>query len=157
MKKIKPSEIQKYLDILEQTPRHIAHCSRNVAKNRLYASSETNEWSIVEVLAHLRACDDVWVHTIFAMLLADRPNLPRFHPRDWEKLTRYDQLDFYESLRVFTLKRAECLTVLKKLSSEQWSRNGIIDGRNHSVFSQVRRLALHEAGHYDQIEQILLY
>jgi hypothetical protein len=153
--KVKPSDIEQYLNILGQTPRHIAQLCQDIEQERLSASPENGDWSPLEILAHLRACNDVWSHTIYAMLVMEQPILPKLHPKAWLKVTRYDALDFANSLQVFTLKRAELLTVLKGLPLERWARKGIIDGRSHTVFSQVRRLALHEAGHYEQMASVL--
>jgi len=153
--KIKPAEIQQYLDILEQTPRYIAQLCQDIEQERLSASPQSGGWSMLEILAHLRACDDVWSHTIFAMLAMEQPILPKLHPKAWLKVTRYDAPDFANSLRAFTLKRAELLTVLNDLPLERWDRKAMIGERSHSVFSQVRRLALHEAGHYEQMASAL--
>jgi len=45
--------------------------------------------------------------------------------------------------------------VLKRLSVEDWSRAAIIKGREHTVFTQVRRMAMHENVHCEQIESLL--
>jgi hypothetical protein len=37
----------------------------------------------VEILAHLRACDDLWSHSIYAMLAQDNPALPLLDERRW--------------------------------------------------------------------------
>jgi hypothetical protein len=153
--KVKPSDIEQYLNILDQTPRHIAQLCQDIEQERLSVSPESGGWSLLEILAHLRACDDVWSHTIFAMLALERPTLPRLHPKAWLNVTRYDTLDFATSLQVFSLKRAELLAVLKGLSLEQWGSKAMIGGRSHTVFSHVRRLALHEADHYEQMASTL--
>jgi hypothetical protein len=57
------------------------------------------------------------------------------------------ELDFDRSLDVFTLRREELLRVLRGLSEERWGKSAVIEGRTHSVFSQARRLALHELEH----------
>lgn len=65
-------------------------------------------------------------------------------------------LDFGPSLQAFSLKRQELLHVLRDLPEERWARTAVIGGRTHSVFSQVRRLALHEVGHCEQMESVLI-
>lgn len=77
----------------------------------------------------------------------------KIKPSDIEQYL--DILDRANSLQIFSLKRAELLAILKELPPEQWVRKGTIDGRNHTVFGQVRRMALHEAGHYEQVAMAL--
>lgn len=60
--------------------------SKNLA-GILYESA--GEWLIVAILAHLRACDDVWSCSIYAMLVQDNPLLAAIHPRQWVKVTPY--------------------------------------------------------------------
>ena len=50
------------------------------------------------------------------------------------------------------LQRKELLNVLRELPPEGWEKAAIIEGRRHNVFSQTRRMALHEAEHCAQME-----
>lgn len=150
------SEIQKYLRLLEGTPWRIATCTAGLKEAQLRRSSGKGEWSAVQILAHLRACDDVWSHSIYAMLVQDNPRLPLLHPRQWAKVMPYVHLDFGLSLQAFTLKRRELLHVLDDLPEEGWARTAVIGNRTHSVFSQARRMALHEVEHCEQIESLMI-
>ena len=149
------NEIDKYLSLLADTPRRIAACTAGVDAARLRAAPGPKAWSAVQLLAHLRGCDEVWSHTVYAMLLHDTPTLPLFHPRDWAKTARYAALDFHASFEAFALKRAEYLVVLRGLKPADWERSARIGNHSHTVFSQVRRTALHEAGHCEEIEAVL--
>ncbi len=69
-------------------------------------STPTHEgWSAHEVLAHLRACADVWGTCIVAMIAQDRPVLRAVNPRTWIKQTDYLDLEFVPSLRSFATQR----------------------------------------------------
>ena len=92
-----PAEIQHHLATLEATPRRIAAATGSCDETQLQAKPDTKTWSTVEVLAHLRACADVWTHSIYAMLTEDSPSLPLLDPRRWAKTTRYATLDFQPS------------------------------------------------------------
>ncbi len=89
------------------------------------------------------------------MLAEDHPTLPHVSPRTWVRKTDYLKLDFHESLQAFVHQRAELLDTLKNLNFEAWSRGAIIKGRNHTVFSQARRMAHHENEHCEQLEALL--
>ncbi len=71
-----PAEIQKYLALLEATPRFIASMTTELDEVRYHWSPSKRDWSAVEVLAHLRACEAVWSFTIYAMLVENNPTLP---------------------------------------------------------------------------------
>jgi hypothetical protein len=150
-----PEEIKTYLKLLEETPRRIASVSRGVDGTRLHIKPEGDSWSANDILAHLRSCADVWGKTIQEMLINDNPTLPHVHPRQWVKKTDYPRLDFHESLKAFTSQRKELLKVLKNLAFADWSRTSMIKGREHTIFTQVRRMATHENVHCDQIKEIL--
>ncbi len=153
--KITPKEIEKYLDLLAGTLNHIALITRDASEEQLHHKASKQDWSVRDILAHLRACSDVWGKSIEAMLADENPVLPDVHPRQWLKQTNYFDLRFRESLQALTSQRAKMLPVLRQLSFEDWERSGVIGGRKHTVFSQVRRMAKHEAEHLTQITGML--
>jgi hypothetical protein len=150
-----PAEIEKYLAMLAETPRCIAACSSAVVPSQLTTAPGPREWSALEILAHLRACDDAWSYSIYAMLTQEQPTLTLPDERRWSKVLGYASQDFQLSLQTFSLKRAELIAVLQGLEAEAWNRTANIEGRTHSVFSQARRMALHEQAHCNQIEALL--
>jgi hypothetical protein len=153
--KTAPAEIDKYLKLLEETPRRLLKSTKSVDEARLQQRTEKENWSVNDILAHLRLCADVWGDSIERMLAEDHPTVPYRHPRQWIKKTDYPQLPFHESLQTFTAQRKKLLRVLKRLSFEDWSRAATIKGSEHTVFTQVRRMATHENVHCEQIESLL--
>ena len=149
--KASPKEILQYLASLETAPHRIAAATAGIDEAKLRTPDGRN-WSVVDILAHLRACDELWTHSIYAMLTEDNPVLPLIDERRWTKVTGYRLLDFKSSFQAFTLKRTELLRVLHALPDDSWARTAVIEGRTHSVFSQTRRMALHEVEHCEQIE-----
>jgi hypothetical protein len=77
--------IEQILTILAETPPRIATLTAGLASAQLHAASSHGEWSANDVLAHLRACGDVWGNNIMAMLAQDRPMLRGVNPRAWSK------------------------------------------------------------------------
>ena len=153
--KAAPDEIDKYLKLLAETPRRIASVSKGIENARLQSKTEQEPWFANDILAHLRSCADVWGKTIQEMLLKDNPTLPYVYPRQWIKKTNYLEIDFHISLQAFTAQRKELLKLLKNLAFEDWSRASIIKGREHTVFTQTRRMATHENEHCEQIKEIM--
>jgi len=153
--KTTPVEIQEYLGLLAKTPSRIKTIMKDADPARLHFRSDNKTWSANDILAHLRSCADVWGASIDRMLAEENPTVPYRHPRQWIKKTDYRELPFHESFQAFTTQRKKLLTVLKRLSFEDWSRAAIIKGREHTVFTQVRRMAMHENVHCEQIESLL--
>lgn len=153
--KMTPKEIEKYLDLLAGTLDHIAFITREASEEQLHHKATKQDWSVRDILAHLRSCSDVWGNSIEAMLADENPVLADVHPRHWLKQTNYLDLRFRESLQALASQRAKMLSVLRQLSFEDWARSAVIGGRNHTVFSQVRRMAKHEAEHLTQIAGML--
>jgi len=152
---VTPTEIKRVLDLLVETPRRIRSASGSLANARLHSHSDEPAWSANDILAHLRSCADVWGKTIHAMLAKDNPTLPYVSPRSWIRKTDYPELAFRASFQAFAQQRDELLNTLKSLGIEEWSRAALIKGREHTVFSQARRMALHETEHCQQIEALL--
>lgn len=152
--KATPRNIQNILETLANIPRRLTAISANVDESRLRLKPEPSAWSPVEVLAHLRACADVWGASIEAMLAEEEPTLPFIHPRQWVKRTDYPQLDFAVSLKAFIHQRKALLKILNSLTFEQWERGAQIQRRRHTVFTQARRIAKHESEHCGQVERL---
>ena len=153
--KATPAEVQEYLTLLGRTTRRIEVATRHIDDPRLQAKPEKDEWSANDILAHLRSCTDVWGDQIEKMIEKDKQTLPYRHPRQWIKKTNYRELPFQESFQAFKMQRRKLLGELKDLSFEDWSRGATIKGREHTIFTQVRRMAKHEYEHCWQIEALL--
>jgi hypothetical protein len=148
--------ISEHLQTLEATPKRIAASVAGLDEARLKTSPVQGEWSVVQNLAHLRACAEVWSHTIYAMLTLDDPVLAYIHPHDWVKRLGYNRIPFAESFEIFEVERRSLLRTLHSLKFEQWSIAATFHNRANtlSIFDQTQRMALHEAQHCDQIERI---
>ena len=153
--KASPSEIEKYLGIISETPQRIQRAVKGLDEARLQFKGDGKSWSANDILAHLRSCADLWTHSVYAMLAEREPEFSDVDERKWAKVTRYAELPFAESFQAFSLQRENLLRVLKGLSFESWERSATIFGRRHTVFTQIRRMAKHELEHVEQIESLL--
>lgn len=147
--------IAELLALAEATPRRLAASSAVLDETRLRQPPAPGEWSALDILNHLRACEEVWMHSLQAMLAHDNPRLQEIHPRQWIKTSSpYTTLSFASGLRAFTLRREALLITLRALSAADWARESRIDQKTHTVYSHVRRMVQHEDAHCDQIEAI---
>lgn len=149
--------VQQILTLLQQTPSRLGMLTAGLTPEQLRAP-EQGEWSATDVLAHLRACADVWGDCITAMLAEDHPTLRAINPRTWIKRTDYRELAFQASLDAFAAQRAELLGKLEPLPPEGWRRAATVTGagaaleRTVQVYAQW--LARHERPHVTQIERM---
>lgn len=152
-------ETNNVLELLETIPLRIVLLTQNIASSNLYFRPNPNTWSANDVLAHLRACADVWGKSILEMIAKDKPKLRYISPRSWIRKTNYLEQEFQESLKVFTSQRSKLLQVLNGLKIEDWSRSatftGTTKGRDETIFSYAHRMAEHEHKHCVQIETVL--
>jgi DinB family protein len=157
--KVSPAETESVLRLLAATPRRIASLSRGVEISELHLKPHPDSWSANDILAHLRACADVWGKSIVEMITRDHPKLRYVSPRSWIRKTDYLGLEFRGSLKAFTDQRRELLRALKGLAIKDWSRSATFTattrGREQTVFSYACRIAEHENKHCDQIEAVL--
>lgn len=147
--------IEKALSLLAATPVQLAALTARLTESRLRAAPDGKSWSAAEILAHLRACSDLWTHSIYAMLAEQDPVLPDINERKWAGAARYLESPFADSLQIFAMQRTELLRVLHGLEPGDWERPAEIFGRRHAVFSQARRMAIHEDEHCVQLKALL--
>ena len=154
-KKFEPSDIPKYLSALESTIARLEEIVDQKDEAELTKSSAEEEWSSKQILAHLCSCQDVWSYSIYVMLAVDNPQLFPLHPREMAAAMKYEERTFVDLFSYFKSGRAELLRIIGKLPQENWKREATIKGRQHSVFSQVRRMAIHETDHWVQIDLVM--
>src|SRR5580698_2303359 len=100
--------VEQLLTVLTETPSRMPAAILHAAPN--------DEWSANDVLAHLRACADVWGGNIATMLAEDKPTWRAINPRTWITRTDYLDLKFRPSLRAFTDQRTDLLALLQTMS-----------------------------------------
>jgi hypothetical protein len=136
----------------------IATATAGLPATRARIAPKTGEWSLNDILAHIRACADVGGDAIARILAEDRPTFKAVDPRVHVKETDYLRLDFASSLRAFARQRARSLVVLRRLRPTDWSRGARVIGRSRTgeetVLSYAHWLARHERAHYSEIDRL---
>jgi hypothetical protein len=151
------NEREHVLTLLAEAPPRIAEITAGLDEDRAHAFPSEGEWSVNDVLAHLRSCADVWGDYIARILAEERPTIRAVSPRTWIKRTDYREIPFAPSLEAFLAQRAGLLAVLQPLSAEEWSRAAIVftvgAPIERWVWSYAERMAVHERDHVRQIQQ----
>jgi hypothetical protein len=153
-----PMTIAQILSQLEATPDRIATATAGMTPAQLRRTEARGEWSVRDVLAHLRSCADARGEFIRAILADDRPTLRAIDPRTWIEQTDYRELEFGPSFHSFMRQRARLLAYLRSLPTKTWSRTAIVTGggpaRERTVQFYAQWLARHERPHVKQVERI---
>jgi hypothetical protein len=148
-------EVSDLLDRLAAVPARISRAVERLSDTDRHLASVNGEWSAAQILAHLRASDDILSHRLYAILTRDNPVLPAYDERRWAEIAGYLQADVERSLNVFTLRRAELVMMLRQVTMQDWQRLG-----NHeikgaiSLFQVATALLEHEEEHCVQLEAV---
>jgi hypothetical protein len=144
--------------MLAAGPPRLAELAANLTPAQLIAPPAPGEWSARDVLAHLRACDDVWGRCIAVILNEDRPTIRAINPRTWIAQTDYLELPFAVSLQAFATQRVKLVDLLGPLPAEAWERKATVTGAGRplerTTYSYASGLAIHERPHLKQIQRI---
>jgi hypothetical protein len=146
------------LDALRVTPDTLTGLLAGVTQEQARKAKGGDEnWSVVEVLCHLRDAEEYGLQR--DILMRDRDN-PDILPWDQEKLAverNYAAQDLRTVLVEFISMRQQRLAFLEGLSPEGWKRTG-----NHGelgtvdIFSHVLHMVSHDAIHCAQIARQIL-
>jgi hypothetical protein len=150
---------EQVLTLLAKTPQRIAALTASLTLTQLHTKPSLDEWSANDVLAHLRACADVWGNCMMGIIAEDKPTLRAVNPLTWIKKTDFLELEFRPSLHSFTTQRADLMAVLEPLPLEGWARSATVTGAGkvleRTVLFYGQWLAGHERQHVKQVEHIV--
>jgi hypothetical protein len=146
--------------ILPETPRRIAALAEGLTPTQLHESPEPDAWSVNDVLAHLRACHDVFGGNILRILAEDTPTWKGMNPRAWIKKTDYPEWEFAPAFEAFKKQRADLLSVLEPLPPDGWERTAKVKGMLGETYERSARyygdwMAAHERAHWKHLERII--
>jgi len=154
-----PLTIDQLLTQLAEQPKAIGDLTKDLSRARSRRSPSRDEWSLNDVLAHLRSCGDMWGKYIATIVAEDRPTIRAMNPTTWIKSTNYPELEFAPSFRAYAKQRAELVALLRPLPRASWSRGATVTGagrpRERTVLDYARWLANHERSHLKHIARMV--
>lgn len=154
-----PLTVEQVLTQLTEQPKTIAKLTADLSRSGLHDAPKRGEWSINDVLAHLRSCSDMWGKYMATIVAEDRPTIRAMNPRTWIKQTNYLDLEFARSFRAFTKQRAGLVAFLGPLPKAAWSRSATVTGagkpRQRTLLDYAQWLANHERSHVKYIARIV--
>jgi hypothetical protein len=146
------------IDALRATPDTLTGLLANITQKQAQEAKGGDEnWSVVEVLCHLRDAEEFSTQRVTRMRDLDNPAII---PYDQEKLAierNYATQDMRTALADFIALRRQHLVVLEGLSPEGWERSGHhLEMGTITIFSHILHKVCHDAIHCAQIARQLL-
>lgn len=143
--------------LLRATPAALSGLLEPIANERLTRRTAEKEWSVTEVLCHMRDVErEVDQVRIRQILTEEEPFVPAQMPDEWAQKRSYQKQDGRSALREFTTARVKTLEMLSGLEPTQWSRKA-----RHSILGpttlqeMVSFNAEHDRLHIQQIWKTL--
>lgn len=153
-----PESIADLLDHLAIVPDRIARAVTGWSPEELRAPLDNDGWSAAEILAHLRASDDILAWRLHALLVRDDLPLTSLDERRWAEVAGYAGAKFVSSLTAFRLRRQDLVTSLRRATAADWRRSGLHEDRGRvSLWELATWLAEHEDEHCATLEARVTY
>ena len=153
-----PAEI---MAILPYTVGRLEALTAALTPDQLTAPPEPDAWSVNDVLAHLRACNDVLGGAARRIIDEDHPSWRAMSPRTWQVKSGYHDWPFADAFAAFRQRRDELLDLLVPLPVEAWERTALVTVPPKSVYERSVRyycdwLASHERTHLGGLPKIIV-
>jgi uncharacterized damage-inducible protein DinB len=128
---------------------------RNLDNEDINFNQDVNDWTIKQIMAHLRDAERIWTERVSRILAEDEPFLRAFNPDELAEERDYQQQDWNEVLGGFEQARQNNLTVFQSLNSAQWLKGGIHQERGRiSIQDIAAELVAHSEEHLEQIRHV---
>lgn len=121
------------------------------------AEGGDENWSVVEVLCHLRDAEEFFIKRYQAMRDQDNPVIVGYDQEMLANERSYKSADFRTALASFTTFRAQTVLELTKLTPQQWQRSGLHTELGQiTIYAQTVHHVAHDAIHCAQIARQLV-
>ncbi len=81
-------------------------------------------WSLKEIAAHLRDCEEHFLESLELIAFGDAPRIPALDADGLVLERDYRETDLYETLEQFTYLRHRTVSLLWSLAPDDWERTG---------------------------------
>ena len=114
------------------------------------------EWSLADVVRHVRASDAIVATRIMHILVRDNPPLTAWDDVAWAQLFASAAIPLADQLTGFALRRSELVAILRALNEEQWRRTGTHELAGPLTLESIAAsIVEHEAEHIAQAKGLL--
>ncbi len=133
------------IDALKSTPETLKGLLREGSDAQAKSTKGGDEnWSVVEVICHLRDAEEISFQRMQAMRDHDHPKIIGYDQEALAREQNYSEADLHAALNAFIDFRERHIAALSALSAEEWKRSG-----EHNEFGQITIFAytLHKVSH----------
>ncbi len=150
------TEGQEPIEVQAATAEELVRLVKDVPTAKLRERPGPEQWSVVEILAHLADAEVVTGWRVRAILGAPGTPIEAFDQNAWVVAGHYAERDPNECIEQFRAMRRANLLLLKSLTPEQWKSYGRHSERGEeSVERIVSLMAGHDLNHLQQIERMV--
>lgn len=142
------------LDVYRSTPLTLRALVADVDEAQIPRQPAEDEWSIIEIVAHLADAEEMVVKRIERMLTEEDPALPAYNPEDLADVRGYRSRDLNEELDRFEAVRGALTSRLEDLDDARTGQHEEVG--EITVEAMTAHMAAHDAIHLAQISRILL-
>lgn len=113
------------IEALRATPDTLNALLRSITQEQaMQARGGDEEWSVVEVVCHLRDSEECFLERMVALRDEPDPHITGFDQMAWAAERRYAESDLREAQAAFARWRELHVDALAALRPEQWQRAG---------------------------------
>jgi glutamate/tyrosine decarboxylase-like PLP-dependent enzyme len=150
------ADIAALLDTLAAGPGWLGDLLRGASEGACGRRPSADEWSAREIVAHLRASDDMLAARIYHALVREGVPFAELDERVWAEVAGYPAMSTEALLAGLRVRRAELVGMLRRLTPAAWARTGQHEERGPlSVFMLATWIAQHELAHRAQLAAAL--
>ncbi len=145
------------LDAFRAAPEVLMMLLHDVTQEQAQAARGGDEnWSVVEVVCHLRDAEERGIERMQAMRDYDDPLLPGYDQEQWARERNYAAANLGDALEAFLRLRNIHLADLIALSPEEWQRTGRHEEQGQiTISAHTLHLVSHDSIHAAQIARQL--
>lgn len=146
------------IDALKSTPDTLKGLLSQVTLEQARSARGGDEnWSVVEVICHLRDAEEISLQRMRAMRDQERASVAGYDQEALARDRNYNEADLYAALNAFIEFRQRHMTELSALSAEQWERIGEHAQLDEiTIFGHTLHKVSHDALHCAQIARQIL-
>lgn len=150
MSNSRTNSIQNY----EHTAVKIRQSVEGLSEQLLTWKPDSNTWSIQEIIGHLVDSNIVNSYRIRKIISEPVTQIVSFEHENWVNSQQFGETDISELLNVYDALTRYNSLLLKKLSEEQWNKNGLKQNESITVAHIIDEfICNHVNKHLGQIER----
>ncbi|MBI2886809.1 MAG: DinB family protein [Chloroflexi bacterium] len=148
-------DTQRMIPILGGMPSKVYGLVAQLTEAQLAWRPAENEWSIKEVLCHLRDAAEVYGLRLRRIAMEENPFLPAFDQDAYARDRDYQAEIAPAALMTYAQHRQATCDLLRALPQEGWSRAGVHEEAGQMTLREMaERVVNHELEHLEQLRRL---